>query len=122
MLMLGQVELPYPGHTGNTAVRHGGGRHYVSKEAQAYRWAVAAKLGRRLALKGPLHVDWLIAPPDRRARDFDNISKNVGDALTMAGFWEDDSGLVIVSGSWKWTDPTKGGVILVTAYQPTDNC
>jgi Holliday junction resolvase RusA-like endonuclease len=117
MLMLGQVELPYPTGTGNTSVRHAAGRHYLSKEAMAYRMAVAQRVGRRTPLRGPLHMDWLIAPPDQRRRDHDNLEKVAGDALVKAGFIEDDSNQVIVSGAWRWTDPVKGGAILVTAYR-----
>lgn len=42
MSVLANVELPYPGHTGNTSVRHGGGRHYLTPEANAYRVQVAS--------------------------------------------------------------------------------
>lgn len=115
-----QVEIPYPGHTGNSSTRHANGKHYLTREAIAYRWAVAAAVGRVVPLAGPFSVDWLIAPPDRRARDADNLHKVCGDALTHAGWWVDDSNKVIVSGRWKWTEPIKGGRIMVTAYHALD--
>lgn len=119
-MLICEGELPYPGHTGNTSVRHGGGRHYLSKEALAYRAAVRMKVnprGDKVLIHGPVRVEWLIAPPDRRARDFDNLSKNVSDALTHAGFWADDSNKVIVAGSYQWTEPLKGGRIHLSVFQ-----
>lgn len=117
MSVLANFELPYPGHTGNKSVRHGGGRHYLTKEALAYRVQVASAVnptGRLKPLPGPLHCDWLIAPPDLKARDIDNLLKVVKDALTKAGVWADDSNRVLPAGSWLWTDPVPGGRIFLT--------
>lgn len=64
-------------------------------------------------------MDFLVEPPDLRARDVDNLMKVVKDALTDAGFWVDDSNKVIRKGSWEWAGPGKGSV-LVTATGGTD--
>lgn len=121
------LELPYPPVTGNLAVRHAGrGVHYKTEPAKAYERAVAAavQIGRLTgqiapqALAGPLVVSWVLAPPDRRARDCDNVRKVVGDALTKAGLWSDDSNRVLVRELFEWTDPVIGGQILVTV-EPT---
>jgi len=109
------IELPYPGRTGNHSVRHTAtGRHYVSKEALAYRALVSQALRGRRAPPGPISVAWTFVPPDRRARDADNLLKVVKDALTLAGFWADDSNKVIQRGDWEWVEPEKGGSILLT--------
>lgn len=110
------VELPYPTLSGNnhTRGRAGGGR-YLTAEARAYRVLVATALRGRQAPPGPLHVEWVLAPPDRRHRDVDNVLKPAKDALTLAGFWPDDSNRVIASGGWVWTDPVPGGAVLLTA-------
>lgn len=119
---LATLELPYPSHTGNHSVRHTrGGGHYVTKEAEAYRLMVSLKASPgRMAprmLAGPLRLEWLIAPPDRKARDVDNLMKVVCDALTRCGFWVDDSNKVLKHGSWQWTDPVPGGSILLTVWE-----
>ncbi|GGR31312.1 RusA family crossover junction endodeoxyribonuclease [Deinococcus ruber] len=67
---------------------------FVSTEGRTYRKTVRGLLahtprtcppGARLAV----HVD--VSPPDRRARDLDNLGKGLLDALTVAGIWADDS-------------------------------
>ncbi len=109
-----QLELPYPSRTGNHSVKHtANGRHYLTKEALTYRDLVAACLRGRKAPAGQLSVAWTFCPPDRRRRDTSNLLKVVEDALTLAGFWADDSNLVQPRGSWEWREPVKGGVVLL---------
>ena len=117
------LELPYPPVTGNQAVRHAGrGVHYKTAQAKAYESAVAIRvrlnrvLGQLSAkpLAGPLKASWVLAPPDRRARDCDNVRKIVGDALTKAGLWADDSNKVLVRESFEWVAPEPGGKLLLT--------
>jgi Holliday junction resolvase RusA-like endonuclease len=108
------IELPWPGLSGNNHTRGkpGGGR-YLTRGAQAYRMAVGLCVGRRRAPAGPLHTQWLLCPPDGRARDVDNVMKVVKDALTAAQFWPDDSNRVIAAGGWEWAPPgTPGGIFL----------
>jgi crossover junction endodeoxyribonuclease RusA len=117
--MLVSIDLPYPvGCTGNTAVRHAGGRHYLSAKAVAYHALVAVavrRLGLSSPLVGPLRASWVMCPPDLRARDHTNVFKVCEDALTRAGFWVDDSNRVIASGDWRWAfPPIKGGRISLT--------
>jgi crossover junction endodeoxyribonuclease RusA len=115
-----QIELPWPAVTGNHAVKHTRtGGHYKTPQAKAYEAAVAAivvelGLGYAQTLKGPLRADWLLAPPDRRARDLDNVRKTAADALTKAGFWADDSNKVLIEERFVWTTPEPGGVLLLT--------
>lgn len=118
-----EFALPWPSATGNHAVKHTRtGGHYKTAEAKAYEAVVAqivagmgmgSLLGRQ-PLGGPLEVSWLLAPPDRRARDVDNVRKVVADALTRAGFWADDSNKVLRRESFEWTDPVPGGQIFLT--------
>ena len=112
-----QLELPYPQGSGNHSVRHGGGRHYLTPEAKAYRAAILDIVnprGKRVALTGPLKVDYLFAPPDLRVRDSCNALKVFKDALTLAGFWVDDSNRVLIDEHVRWTDPVPGGAIFIT--------
>lgn len=115
-----EFALPWPSATGNHAVKHTRtGGHYKTAEAKAYEAVVAqivaamgmgSLLGRK-PLGGPLEVSWLLAPPDRRARDVDNVRKVVADALTRAGFWADDSNKVLAKETFEWSEPTRGGEI-----------
>jgi Holliday junction resolvase RusA-like endonuclease len=42
------------------------------------------------------------------------VRKVVGDALTRAGLWTDDSNKVLRREVFDWTDPEPGGQILLT--------
>ena len=112
------LELPWP-PTGNHATKHTrSGVHYKTREAALYRSQVRNAvylLGLTcLPLLGPLEASWLLSPPDRRARDVDNVRKELADALTLAGFWLDDSCKVIRRERFEWTDPTPGGRVHLT--------
>lgn len=117
MTILATLELEYPPMTGNHATRHGGGAHYRTDEAKAYRNRIKIHVWQQrlqLALAGPLAVEWVLSPPDRRARDQTNVLKEVEDCLTAAGLWVDDSNKVIRRTVVDWTEPVPGGRILVT--------
>ena len=106
--------LPYPPVTGNHTTRSGRGRFWTAEKAKQYRGQVAILIrsaGLSLSLKGPLSIELLVAPPDRRARDQDNLQKVVFDSLTRAKFWADDSNKVIRKAVVEWTDPVPGGAI-----------
>jgi crossover junction endodeoxyribonuclease RusA len=105
--------LGYP-PTGNKAVRHAGGAHWLSPKAKAY-FALARfdlmRQGVTVGLTGRLKVEAEISPPDRRARDLDNVWKTGGDACTRAGVWLDDSQI-----DWlvlRRLEPVKGGQVRV---------
>jgi len=113
-----ELELPWP-PTGNHATKHTrSGVHYKTPEAVRYRAAIAQLLGwkglGKEPLAGPLKVDWLLAPPDRRARDVDNARKEAADALTLGKLWVDDSNKVIRKETFIWTDPEPKGKIFLT--------
>lgn len=92
------VTLPWPPSTNqiwrNVAVG-GKPRTLLSEKGRRFRAAAAQQcLISRLAgmrLDGRLQVVLLACPPDRRARDLDNMLKATLDALTHAGVWLDDS-------------------------------
>jgi crossover junction endodeoxyribonuclease RusA len=118
-----EFELPWPKVLGNHATKHTrAGGHYKVPEAVAYDALVGqivasmgmGRLTSQKPLGGPLSVSWLLAPPDNRARDVDNVRKVVADALTKAGFWKDDSNKVLTRETFEWTPPTPGGAIGLT--------
>ena len=71
-------------------------------------------------LLGPLSLHWVLAPPDRRATDVDNVRKEAADALTLAGLWVDDSCKVLRRELFEWTDPVPGGRVLLTIKEMTN--
>jgi crossover junction endodeoxyribonuclease RusA len=110
------IDLPYPRVTGNHAVKHTrSGAHYLTDEAREYHDLVARAVRGLRAPGGRIRTDWLLAPPDRRARDHTTLLKLVEDSLTRASFWADDSNKIIGAGSWDWaTSPVKEGCICLT--------
>lgn len=97
------------------------GRVLMSAEGRAYRKAVDAVVRQakaRLCWTGRLRIEVLAYPPDRRARDIDNLFKAVLDALQASGVFMNDSqidALEILRG-----DPVKGGSIVVRVEQLHD--
>lgn len=91
-----ELHLPWPPSV-NSYWRHVGPRVLISEKGRAYRTAVHAarldqlRIGGGLPLRGRLSVAIDAYPPDRRARDLDNLPKAVLDGLTHAGLWQDDS-------------------------------
>ena len=113
------LELPYPNTSGNSHVRHGGGRHYLTKDAQDYRRDVerqAMKHRAQRSLAGPLELRWVLAPPDLKARDQTNVLKVVEDALVRCGVLSDDSNKVIRRTVVDWVGVVPGGAIFVEGF------
>lgn len=117
--------LPYPPVSGNHAVRHALGRHYRGGTANYYRNQVKALLA-RIGLSGGgwqpitnLRVRLKLCPPDARERDSDNVQKELADALTLAGFWVDDSNKVIKSWEIDWLPSLPQGAIHINVSRWT---
>lgn len=88
------ITIPFPTATGNHMWKHSGRKHYLTEKAKQYYWHVAQAIRAQNAvwkLEGSIQAEVAIYPPDKRRRDSDNIWKVVGDALTKAGVWVDDS-------------------------------
>jgi crossover junction endodeoxyribonuclease RusA len=100
-----RITLPFPpsvnGYWRHVMLPTKGGKQrpatLISREGREFAKNVKALcLGQRLAnlrLEGDLAVCVALFPPDRRARDVDNYSKALLDALTKAEVWLDDSQL-----------------------------
>jgi len=99
------------------------GRMILSPAGRAYRTYVKGKLmiARKKGLVplaplgGNLRATLELAPPDRRRRDADNYAKALFDALTHAGFWNDDRQVKEL-----WTsmlEPASGGMARLTVWR-----
>lgn len=112
------IEIDWPPLSGNNANRAHGGRIIKLPLARAYERAVGVRL-RMLGLAeakmaGPLELGLVLAPPDAKARDIDNLCKPLVDALVRGGLLADDSNRVIRRLVVEWTDPLPDGKVLVT--------
>ncbi|GAB6037146.1 crossover junction endodeoxyribonuclease RusA [Fundidesulfovibrio butyratiphilus] len=110
-----ELKLPWPIST-NKAWKPHGNRFRLNPKVKVFRLAVksivvAAKLT-GLPLHGPLQVDVMLFPPDRRIRDGDNFDgKVLYDALTKAGVWCDDS--QVRDRRQRWGEVVKGGCVVI---------
>ncbi len=87
------IELPWP-PTLNTYWRRVGTKTVLSRKAREFRGQVAAACAMQQAPRlGSARVRLTITahPPDRRARDLDNLNKGVLDALAHARVFNDDA-------------------------------
>ena len=88
------ITIPFPPATGNHMWKHAGRKHYLTEKAKRYYYEVAYHVRAQNAVLGisdSIAVEVLVFPPDKRRRDLDNLWKVIGDSLTKAGVWEDDS-------------------------------
>ena len=86
------IILPWP-PSNNRYYRHNRGRTHISAEGQAYRDRVAQIIKDQMldiGIATPVKIRIECHMPDRRRRDLDNLQKAAFDALTKAGFWQDD--------------------------------
>jgi crossover junction endodeoxyribonuclease RusA len=65
----------------------------ISREARAYKQLILglAFIWKRPKILGRISLDIFAYPPDRRARDLDNVLKVSIDSLQFAGLFENDS-------------------------------
>jgi crossover junction endodeoxyribonuclease RusA len=84
------ITLPWP-PSGNSAVRHAQGVHYLRPEVIAYRDSVAHLCARFAPIAGRYRLHVHLSPPDARKRDADNALKTILDALVKGGYLIDDS-------------------------------
>lgn len=89
-----KLTLPYPPSINHYWRSRWTGKfisHYISGEGKKFRGHVIRSLSDWDMMLGPLSLRLFAYPPDRRARDIDNLLKAPLDALQHAGVCEDDS-------------------------------
>lgn len=110
-----RVVLPWPPSV-NTYWRHPttgklAGRHLISQAGRDYREEVKRLVRLGSPLNGRLSVTVMAHVPDKRKRDLDNLFKAIGDSLTHAGVWEDDSQIDLLTIAR--CEQVSGGMIVV---------
>lgn len=106
--------LPYPDSL-NRHWRYDRGIVHISRTGQEYRDKVITlcRTERVPKIGTSVSVELWIAPPDKKKRDIDNLTKAVLDALTHAGVWKDDSIVKRLHLEWCHPEP-KRPCVLVT--------
>lgn len=108
------LEMPWPPSV-NAYWRSVRGRNILSAAGREYRQRAMEAAAGLDTITGRLDVDLLVAPPDRRRRDLDNLPKAVLDALTHAGVYDDDSQIDRLS--IERCEPVPDGVVWVRIRQ-----
>jgi crossover junction endodeoxyribonuclease RusA len=86
------ISIPWP-PTANTNVRHARGGHFLTAKHKNFRAEVAVLIMGSKPLQGRLAITINAFPPDRRARDLDNLVKPILDALQHGGLYASDSAI-----------------------------
>ena len=89
-----EITLPWPPSVNTywrSVVIHGRNKVLISEKGRNYRKEVAWTLAGCKKFTGLVRVEVECWMPDRRKRDLDNLFKAIGDSLTHAGVWDDDS-------------------------------
>lgn len=107
-----KLSLPFPPSVNHYWGQFGKQR-FIGKKGKEFRLAVAeACLEEEVqALEGPLSIHITLFPPDRRARDIDNVIKPLLDAMEHAGCFENDNQITELHIMRK--DAQKGGSCVV---------
>lgn len=105
------LKLPWPPSL-NHYYRMVAGRMLISKEGRDYCEEIGDLLsGGFDPITGRIGVTIQCHAPDNRRRDLDNVFKCLGDSLTKAGIWKDDSQIDDLRLIRR--DSVKGGMVLV---------
>jgi crossover junction endodeoxyribonuclease RusA len=115
-----EVRLPWPPSV-NHYWKARGNRRFISPTAKAWLdEAVLLLRTARVRFDGPVKVNMLLSPPDRRRRDGDNLEKAVMDALVKAGVIKDDSLWHVPKSCKELVGECKGYVLLVVEEMDDD--
>jgi Holliday junction resolvase RusA-like endonuclease len=110
--------LPYPPSV-NSTWRAVNGRVILSKRYRDWILEAGQAVQAQLPKQEPVRAYrlWIDAtPPDRRARDLDNLIKPTNDLLKRAGVIEDDHHCMAIIAMWAVEPPVKPGQLRVRIY------
>lgn len=117
-----ELTLPYPPSV-NRTLRAVSGRVILSKRYRDWILEAGRAVAAQLPAQAPVKAYslWLEAtPPDRRARDLDNLIKPTSDLLKRAGVIEDDSEARAIIAMWADEPPVKSGQLKVRIYNAAE--
>lgn len=86
-----ELSLPWPPSVNHYWRRNKGPGMHISEAGKAFRSRVVALCAVVGGVSGRVAVQIIAYPPDRRARDLDNICKSLLDAIQHGGAIESDS-------------------------------
>ena len=112
------LTLPYPPSV-NATHRAVKGRVILSKRYRDWILEAGKAVAAQLPAQAPIqdYRLWIDAtPPDRRARDLDNLIKPTSDLLKRAGVIQDDSKARAIVAMWAVEPPVKPGHLRVRIY------
>lgn len=109
------LTLPYP-PSANKLWRAVQGRNIKSGHYREWlsRCVACIAMHQPEKLTGPYVLTIVATPPDRRARDIDNLIKPTSDALALAGVVSNDSQCRSVLAMWSDEPPVPHGKVVVT--------
>ena len=110
--------FPYPPSVNHCWGRKGKAVFLSSKYKDFLNDVALVVAGTRLREAPGYYINLVVAPPDRRARDLDNVLKPILDSLTRCCVWTDDS--LVARIHVDRSEPKKGGEVAVMVGVLTD--
>ncbi|MBQ9812492.1 MAG: RusA family crossover junction endodeoxyribonuclease [Thermoguttaceae bacterium] len=87
---------------------------YLNPKYKVFKRIVQLRCaGTRMPDDWPYCYVQIVVHPKRRSGDADNYTKPILDALTYAGFWDDDKRVADVRSRFGAPDPDKNGCVLI---------
>ena len=108
------VMLPYPPSVNKYWLNAKGGKHkYIQKDGRIFREKVREICSQTKPIVGQIQLTVLLAMPDNRIRDLDNILKALLDGIVKSGIIADDDSRIVPEIIVKRVGKIKGGKVIV---------
>lgn len=106
--------LPYPPSVNDYWRNAKNGKHkYIKKEGKIFREQVGLILRKFKPVKGQVKLKVLLAMPDNRVRDIDNILKALLDAINHANKIDDDESRILHNLTVERVGNVSGGGVII---------
>lgn len=113
------LDLPYPPSVNHYWIRNRRTRRLlISEKGRSYRELVGLLVYQagKPRISGPVRVEIVAHPPDRRVRDLDNLCKALLDALEHANVFENDHFVRRLELEWGSVDSPGRTLVTVARY------